>query len=34
MITLEQIKKNEEIQELIISSQTQLDALRLYRTFF
>ena len=33
MITLEDVKKNEEVQALIKGAQKQLDSLRLYRTF-
>ena len=33
MITLEDVKKNEEVQALIIGAQKQLDSLRVYRTF-
>lgn len=33
MITLEDVKNNPEVQQLILSSQKQLNALRLYRTF-
>lgn len=32
MITLEDVKKNPEVQQLILGSQKQLNALRLYRT--
>ena len=34
MITLEDVKNNPEVQQLILSSQKQLNALRLYRAFF
>ena len=30
MITLEDVKKNPEVQQLILSSQKQLNALRIY----
>lgn len=32
MITLEDVKNNPEVQELVIGAQKQLDALRIYRT--
>jgi len=33
MITLEDIKKNEEVKELVVGAQRQLDSLRVYRAF-
>ena len=30
LVTLEDVKKNEEVKELVIGSQKQLDVLRLY----
>ena len=33
VITLEDVKKNKEVQVLINGAQKQLDELRLYRTF-
>jgi len=33
MITLEDVKKNEEAKELIVGSQKQLDSLRIHRAF-
>lgn len=32
MITLEQVRKNKEVEALILGAQQQLDGLRLYRT--
>ena len=32
MITLEDVRKNEEVEALIPGAQKQLDGLRLYRT--
>ena len=32
MLTLEDIKKNPEVQELVVGAQKQLDGLRLHRT--
>ncbi len=32
MITLENVRKNEEVEALIQGAQKQLDGLRLYRT--
>ena len=32
MITLEDVRKNEEVEALIQGAQKQLDGLRLYRT--
>lgn len=34
MVTLEDVKNNPEVQQLILSSQKQLNALRIHRTFF
>lgn len=34
MITLEDVKNNPEVQQLILSSQKQLNALRIYRALF
>ncbi len=31
MITLEDVRKNEEVEALIIGAQKQLDGLRIYR---
>ena len=33
MITLEDIKENEEVKALIVGAQKQLDELRIYGTF-
>jgi len=33
MITLADIKRSEEIKELVVGAQRQLDSLRIYRTF-
>ena len=33
MVTLEDVKNNPEVQELVIGAQKQLDGLRIYRTF-
>ncbi len=32
MITLQDVKQNEEVEALILGAQKQLDGLRLYRT--
>lgn len=32
MITLEEVRKNKEVEALILGTQKQLDGLRLYRT--
>ena len=32
MVTLQDVKKNQEVEALIIGAQKQLDGLRLYRT--
>ena len=32
MVTLEDVKNNPEVQELVIGAQKQLDGLRLHRT--
>lgn len=32
MITLEEVRKNKEVEALILGAQKQLDGLRLYRT--
>ena len=34
MITLEDVKNNPEVHELINATQRQLNVLRIYRTFF
>ena len=33
MITLEDVRKNEEVEALILGAQKQLDGLRIYRTW-
>ncbi len=32
MITLEDVRKNEEVEALILGAQKELDGLRIYRT--
>lgn len=32
MITLEDVRKNQEVEALILGAQKQLDGLRIYRT--
>ena len=32
MVTLEDVRKNEEVEALILGAQKQLDGLRIYRT--
>lgn len=32
MVTLEEVRKNEEVEALILGAQKQLDGLRIYRT--
>ena len=32
MITLEHVRRNEEVEALILGAQKQLDGLRIYRT--
>ena len=32
MVTLEEVRKNQEVEALILGAQKQLDGLRIYRT--